>query len=238
MQNTDKINPYLGNEILREQTLKGTRKIVAENLMESYHNKIHATMYRYMEIKRLKEYKEKVNKGSIVDHFMRAVALTLVEKPELNATYENDIYRIYKDVNISYAVNTKRGLVTPVIRNADKLSLTTFLKTRREIIALVMDWKHQVSEIQGGTFTITNLGNFNVDFTLPIINPPQVAILGMARMCRLNISWDDSEIIMPKELLPISITYDHSIIDGAAVAEFAQILQDKINKPEVLWNEY
>ena len=105
------------------------------------------------------------------------------------------------------------------------------------MITRVMEWKHKINDLQGGTFTITNLGSFGVDFAMSIINPPQVAILGMARMCRLNISWDDSEPCV-KELLPINITYDHSVIDGVGVAEFIQLLQKKINEPEILWNEF
>ena len=74
-----------------------------------------------------------------------------------------------------------------------------------------------------------------VDFTLPIINPPQVAILGISRIYKLNVSWDDSPP-RARELIPISITYDHSVIDGIGVVEFAQILQDKINDPKILWH--
>jgi len=240
MQNENIIDPYAGNEIISEQVLRGTRKFIADSLMDSYRNKIHASSFKYLEIKTLREFKERLQKGSIVDHFIRAVALSLAQKPELNATYENGIYRMYKDVNVAYAVNTKRGLVTPVLRKADTLDLSGFIQNRKSLISEVMDWKHQVGDLLGGTFTITNMGNFGVDFTHPIINPPQVAILGMARICRLAISWDtnrdDSGSIEAKELLPVSLTYDHSVIDGAAVAEFLQALQDKVNNPGILWN--
>lgn len=204
--------------------------------MDSYRNKIHASSFKYLEIKNLREFKERLNNGSIIDHFIRAVALSLAQKPELNATYENGIYRMYKDVNVAYAVNTKRGLVTPVLRNADTLGLSGFMQNRKSLISEVMDWKHHVNDLLGGTFTRTNMGSFGVDFTHPIINPPQVAILGMARICRLAISWEASGNIEPKELLPVSLTYDHSVIDGAAVAQFLQILQDNVNNPEILWN--
>ena len=236
MLNDNKIDPYESNEIISEKVLRGTRKFIADSLMDSYRNKIHASSFKYLEIKNLREFKERLQKGSIVDHFIRAVALSLAQKPELNATYENNTYRIYKDVNISYAVNTERGLVTPVIRNADSLDLKNFIGYRKDLTSMVLEWKHQVSDLLGGTFTITNMGNFGVDFTHPIINPPQVAILGMARICRLAISWEVSGNIEPKELLPVSLTYDHSVIDGAAVAQFLQILQDKMNNPESLWN--
>lgn len=171
----------------------------------------------------------------MIDYFIRAVALSLTEKAELNATYDGKVYRVFRDINISYAVNTNRGLVTPVLKNADKLYLDDFCNKRKEIISLVMEWKHKLTDILGETFTITNLGNFGVDFTLPIINPPQVAILGIARICKLNISWEQSEAPEVKELLPISITYDHSVIDGVMAAEFSQILQKKIDDPENLW---
>ena len=228
-------NPYSSYEIIEEKVLHGSRKIISERLKGSYQNKIHASIFRYLDIKKMKEFIKKIKKGSIVDHFIRAVALSLAEKQEFNATYDGSIYKIYKDINISYAVNTARGLVTPVLINADKLSLDDFCRKRREMIALVMEWKHNSSDILGGTFTITNLGNFGVDLTLAaIINPPQVAILGMARICKLNISWDDSGP-GTKELLPVTLTYDHSVIDGAGAAEFVQVLQDKINNPQELW---
>jgi pyruvate dehydrogenase E2 component (dihydrolipoamide acetyltransferase) len=226
---------YKENNVLSEVVLRGSRKIVAERLKDSYQNKVHATMYRYMEIEKLKEYKEKTAKGSIIDHFIRAIALSLKEKPELNSTFEDDIYRIYENIDICYAVNSKKGLVTPVIRNADLLTLDEFLIEKNRVVNLVLEWKHEITDIMGGTFTITNMGNFGVDLTLPIINPPQVAILGISRICRLSISWDDKPPA-PKLLLPVSFTYDHRVIDGVGVAEFAQILQDKINEPETLWN--
>ena len=225
---------YKENKIIEEIKLHGSRRVIAERLKESYQNKIHASLSKYLEIEKLKKFKDHINKGSLVDHFIKAVALSLAQKPQLNATYDGSTYRIYEDINISYAVNTKRGMVTPVIRKADKLSLDEFCRIRKEAISKVLEWKHTTSDILGGTFTITNLGNFGVDSTGPIINPPQVAILGMSRMCKLNISWDDSEPGV-KELLPISITYDHSVIDGVGVAEYAQILQDNLNNPDKLW---
>jgi pyruvate dehydrogenase E2 component (dihydrolipoamide acetyltransferase) len=229
-------NPYSDNEIIEEKRLFGSRKAVAAHLLNSYQNKVHATMYRYIEIGKLRKFAKETGKGSFVDHFLKAIALTLKEKPGLNATYDGETYKIFSNVNLCYAVNnTERGLVTPVIRNADKLDLEEFQQKKKELVNLVLEWKQEKKDILGGTFTVTNTGNFGVDLPLPIINAPQVAILGMARMCKLNITWNMAESPTEKELLPISITYDHSVIDGVGVAEFAQLLQDKVSDPDNLW---
>lgn len=233
MQNTLKY--YSDNEVIHEEKLKGVRRVIAERLMESYHQKIHSSIFKYIEIDRLRVFKEKIGKGSIIDHFIRAIALTLAQKNKLNATYDGIVYRVYKDINISIAIASPGGLVTPVLKNADKLTLDEFIKKKKEVIDLVLKREHKIEDLLGGTFTVNNLGSFNVDFMLPIINPPQVAILGISRICKMNITWDMSRDPNIKELIPISITCDHSVIDGIEIAEFAQILQDKVNEPEGLW---
>ena len=238
MQNFDLNNPYADNIVIEERKLHGSRKVVARHLLDSYQNKLHATMYKYLDVEKLRVFTAEIKKGSLVDHFIRAVALSLREKPDLNATYDGETHRIFKDVNICYAINTERGLVTPVIRNADKLSIEDFYAIRKHLVSLVMDWKQEKKDIIGGTFTISNLGNYGVDLFSAIINAPQVAILGMSRICKQNITWNLSEQPAVRELMPISITFDHSIIDGSGVAEFVQLLQDKINNPELLWDEH
>jgi pyruvate dehydrogenase E2 component (dihydrolipoamide acetyltransferase) len=236
MQKFDVSNPYSDNVIIEEKKLHGSRRVIANHLLNSYQNKVHATMHRYLEVEKLRAFTGEIKKGSIVDHFIRAIALTLKDKPELNATFDGETYRIFKDIDICYAINTERGLVTPVLRNADRLTLDEFYGKRKQITALVMEWKQEMKDILGGTFTVSNLGNFGVDFLHPIINPPQVAILGIGRMCKQNIAWELSELPTLKELMPISITFDHSVIDGSLAAEFIQILQDKINNPKHLWD--
>jgi len=237
MQNFDLNNPYSDNQVIEERKLHGPRKVISKFLLNSYQSKIHVTMYKYLEVKKLRAFVKEAKKGTIVDNFIRAVALSLREKPELNATYDGEVHKIYKDINISYAVNTQKGLITPVLRNADKIPFDEFYFQRKKLISLVMDWKQEKKDIIGGTFTISNLGNYGIDFFSAIINPPQVAILGMARICKQSITWELSEEPSIKELLPISVTYDHSVIDGSGVAEFVQLLQDKIDAPELLWDK-
>jgi pyruvate dehydrogenase E2 component (dihydrolipoamide acetyltransferase) len=236
MGNYEISNPYSDNEVMEEIILKGTRKVIADHLMDSYRNKIHASMSKYIEVNNLIVFKEKVGKGSLIDYFYRAVALSLQQNLKLNATYDGNVYKTYKSVNLSMAVNASRGLVTPVLKNADSLPIDDFIEQRKKIISLALDWKHKVSDIIGGTFTITNLGSYGIDFLSPIINPPQVAIMGIGRMCKLNISWNDFEKNADKQLLPVSLTYDHSVIDGAGVAAFLQILQELVFNPEKLWS--
>ena len=235
MSNNIQNDPYINCGILSEKPLKGTRKVIASHLADSYRNKLHASMSKYLEVDKLSDFKNRQQEGSFIDYFYRAVALSLLEKPELNATYNENLYTIYKDINLSIAVNTSKGLITPVLKNADKLSLNDFIKTRKEIISLALNWKHKLSDIQGGTFTLSNLGNYGIDFLSPIINPPQVAIMGIGRLCKLKIEWEDKEPKKTKTLLPVSLTYDHAVLDGVAVAEFLNVLQQKVNEPELLW---
>jgi len=229
-------NPYAGCTVIEEKKLMGARKVISNHLLSSYQTKVHATMHRYMEVGKLRVFIKEIGQGSIVDHFIRAVAVSLKELPDLNATFDGEVYRIFKNINICYAIETERGLVTPVLRDADTFSIPEFYNVRKQIIAKVLEWKHEIKDILGGTFTITNLGNFNADFLHPIINPPQVAILGMGRLCKQAISWDMAEPVREKELMPISITFDHRVIDGSRAAEFAEVLQKKISEPDHLWD--
>lgn len=237
MQDFDPANPYADNTLIEERQLRGSRRSTAKHLLHSYQNKVHATMFKFLEVGKLRAFGKEIDEGSIVDHFIRAVALCLREKPEFNATYDGKLHKIYEDVNVSYAVSTEKGLVTPVLRNADKLSLGDFYNERKRIISLVLEWKQQIKDILGGTFTITNLGNFGVDWLQPIINPPQVAILGMGRLCKKNITWDLDKSPEEKELMPMSIAFDHRVIDGSDAAEFANLIQEKVNNPKKLWED-
>ena len=235
MNDYKKNDPYSDNKIIKEIVLKGTRKAIAAHLMDSYRNKIHAAMLKYIDVEKLIIFKKEIGKGSFIDHLYRAVALSLSQKIELNGTYDGKIYKIYEHVNLSIAVNGPRGLVTPVLKKAEILSIDQFIAKRKEITSIALEWKHKLSDILGGTFTLTNLGNYGIDFLSPIINPPQIAIMGIGRISNMNISWGNSEAIGAKQLMPVSITYDHSVLDGVFVAEFLQVLQDKVNQPEDLW---
>jgi pyruvate/2-oxoglutarate dehydrogenase complex dihydrolipoamide acyltransferase (E2) component len=236
MSGIERGDPYSDNEIVTECCLRGTRKTIAKHLMESYRNKAHASMSRYIDIEKLKSFKQNIGNGSLIDHFYRSVALSLSEKRELNAIYDGEVYKKFKNINLSIAVDAPKGLITPVLRNADKLQLDDFIEERKRIIAIVKEWKHKLYDIVGGTFTVSNLGNYGIDFLTPIINPPQVAIMGIGRACNLSVSWDDLESVRARLLMPVTISYDHCIIDGVCVSEFLQILQDKTNHPECLWD--
>ncbi len=237
MQDYNVNNPYADNTLIEERKLHGARKVIARHLLASYQNKVHAVLHRYLEVEKLTAFTKEIKKGSIVDHFIRAIAIALKEKRDFNATYDGELQRIYKDINIGYAISTERGLVTPVLRKADMLTIDEFYKKRKQLTALVLEWKQEIKDIIGGTFTVTNLGNFNVDWLHPIINPPQVAILGMGRICKQNITWEMKEEPAVRVLIPVSLTFDHSIIDGAEAAKFLQMVQDKINEPEKLWDK-
>ena len=103
MSNTDNLDPYNDNEIISETSLHGSRKAIARHLMDSYKNKVHASGAKYIDIEKLLKFKKDIGKGSVVDHFYRAVALSLSEKRELNATFDGSVYKIFKNINLSIA---------------------------------------------------------------------------------------------------------------------------------------
>ena len=97
-------NPYADNKVIEERKLRGARRVIAKHLLDSYQNKVHINMGRFLEVEKLRAFVKKTGKGSIVDHFIRAIAVSLKERPSLNSTFDGEVHRLYEDVNIGYAI--------------------------------------------------------------------------------------------------------------------------------------
>ena len=149
---------------------------------------------------------------------IKAVVATLKKFPEFNASLDGDNLVLKKYYNIGFAADTPSGLVVPVIRDADKKSIVEIASEMGELAKAARDGKLSPSQMQGGCFTISSLGGIGgTDFT-PIINAPEVAILGVSRSS-IEPVWNGSEF-KPRLMLPMSLSYDHRVIDGAAAARF------------------
>ena len=167
------------------------------------------------------DYASRGIKLTTMPFLIKAVATALKHHPLLNATidFENEQI-IYKDyVNIGIAVDSDQGLVVPTIKNSDRMSIPDIALALSELSALVRNKKYTVSDLRGGTFTISNLGAIGGTYSTPIINVPEVAILLVGRSRKMPIVMEDDSI-KPRLMMPLSLAYDHRLVDGATAARF------------------
>jgi pyruvate dehydrogenase E2 component (dihydrolipoamide acetyltransferase) len=218
--------------------LTGIRKTTADRLSFSYRTAVHVTVTMAMDMSEMVKLRKKLlsdieKKNHIrityTDMLVKAVAKTLEEYPSVNSTLKDDKINILEDINIGVAVDTKAGLIVPVIREANIKSFIDIALTTKELVEKARSGNLTLDEITGGTFTITNLGMFGVDQGAPIINPPEIAILGIGRIAQKPVVVDGKIVIRP--MMNITLSFDHRVIDGALAARFLQNLKQKIEKP-------
>lgn len=161
--------------------------------------------------------------------FMKAVASALLNHPQLNCSIDENELVFWEAVNIGIAIDTPRGLVVPVVRNVQDKSLVELSGEIEELALAASQGKLLPDQFQGGTFTITNLGMYDVDFFTPIINYPQVAILGIGRM-RKMLAMQSGEVAERAKVF-LSLTFDHRAVDGAPAARFLKEIAQLVEQP-------
>jgi pyruvate dehydrogenase E2 component (dihydrolipoamide acetyltransferase) len=199
--------------------LTGIRKTTAERVSLSARTAPHSTITMEVDMSNAVKLREKAH-VSYTDILVKAVARALEEHRSLNSTLEREQIKIYEDINIGVAVATEKGLVVPVIRNANKKSLTQIASTLRELVEKAREGKLTKEDLTGGTFTITNLGMYEVEVFIPIINPPEAAILGVGKVTEKPLVVNNE--LETKPVMYLSLSFDHRIIDGAPAAKFLQ----------------
>jgi pyruvate dehydrogenase E2 component (dihydrolipoamide acetyltransferase) len=167
---------------------------------------------------------------SLNDMIVKAVVLALQRHPRLNATLVNQEVRLHNSVNIGVAVNLDEGLIVPVIFNAEQKDLGQIARESRDLAEKARAGRLQLDDISNGTFTMTNLGTTGIDLFTPIINPPQVAILGVGMVQRRPVVVGDALAIRPSVYL--CLVFDHRAIDGVPAANFLQEVQRLLSKPQ------
>ena len=160
---------------------------------------------------------------------VKAAARALKDHPRLNAVQGEDQVQLIDEVNIGVAVSLTEGLITPVIRNADQKTLAQIAGEARDLASRTREGRATPEEVTGGTFTISNLGAYEVDAFTPIINPPQVAILGVGRVVEKPVILQGE--IVKGAMMYLSLTFDHRVVDGAPAAEFLQKLKGYLEDP-------
>ena len=169
------------------------------------------------------------------DVLVKIAAIALAEQPALNASLTEDGLVQHRDINIGIAVETDTGLVAPVVRGADKMSVEAIARESRRLIEAARSATIRADNLAGATFTITNLGMYDVDAFTPIINLPQCAILGVGRIVARPVVIDeDSDEIAVRRMLTLSLTFDHRLVDGAPAARFLQRIKHLVERP-TLW---
>jgi pyruvate dehydrogenase E2 component (dihydrolipoamide acetyltransferase) len=150
--------------------------------------------------------------------------------PEINAWYYNSEHIINEEVHIGMATDIGDGLVVPVIRNADYMTVSKLGESIKEVATKARQGTLEGDLYSGSTFSITNLGGSGIEYFTPIINTPEVAILGVGAM-QSELAFDEDKNVVEKQMLPLSMTYDHQLIDGAPAAEFMQLVADYLEQP-------
>lgn len=209
-------------------------KVSGPHLSESYRNLVHVTHFDTSDITELEEFRLKVkpefaSEGlglSILPFIIKASVAALKRYPTFNAQLDEKAGQIIEKhyYNIGVAVDTPEGLVVPVIKNADTLTVTQIAQRLAELSEKARQGKLKMDEISGGTFSISSLGGIGGTGFTPIINAPESAILGVSKAQMQPVY--DGQTFVPRLILPFSVSYDHRIIDGALGARFARHLAE------------
>jgi 2-oxoglutarate dehydrogenase E2 component (dihydrolipoamide succinyltransferase) len=214
------------------------RAKIAERLVQSQHDAAMLTTFNEVNLQAVKDLRATYGAGFEKKHgvrlgfmsfFTRAVVEALKRFPAVNASIDGGdiVYHGYFDIGI--AVSTERGLVVPVVRDADKLSMAEMESGIRDFGLRARDGKLKLEEMQGGTFTITNGGVFGSLLATPIINPPQAGILGMHKIEDRPIAENGKVVIRP--MMYIALSYDHRLIDGKESVQFLVAVKELLEDP-------
>ncbi|WP_151476334.1 2-oxo acid dehydrogenase subunit E2 [Streptomyces albicerus] len=166
---------------------------------------------------------------SLNDFLLKAAALALREHPLLNATVREDGIHLLGDIHLGFAVAVPGGLMVPVIEDAVVLPLPEIARRSRALAESAREGRISPAQLEGATFTVTSLGGYGVDFFTPVINPGNVAILGVGRL-RDGVEWVDDRPLRT-QVLTLSLTFDHRAVDGAPAAEYLRTVGDLLRKP-------
>lgn len=223
--------------------LEGMRKVIAQRMHRSLEQTAQLTLHRKANINDLmifrRELKEKTGDTmsrstlSINTLLIKAVSLALKDYPEMNASYDTKEYLVHDAVHMGVAVSVDDGLVVPVINNVDTKTLTQIGADFIEVTSQAIDGTLPSNLYSGSTFTITNLGSAGVEYFTPILNTPEIGILGVGQTSSKLIINDLKEIEEISEL-PLSLTFDHQVVDGAPAGEFLARIVYYLENPYLL----
>ncbi len=225
-------------DVVERIPLKGVRAIIADRMAASVHTTARVTLVMEVDatefVAARERIKAKVSKDwgfapGYNDLLAKVVAVALRQFPYMNARFAPDAIEILGHVNIGMAVDTERGLIVPVVKDADKKNLRQFGEDFRRMVDGARSGRSMPDDLSGGTFTITNLGMYDVDAFTPVINLPEAAILGVGRIAPKAVPHGNEIVI--RQMWTLSLVFDHRLVDGAPAARFLQMIKTLIEDP-------
>ena len=210
------------------EPVKGIRKLIAERMMQSLQGTAQLTLHSSFDATNCQKYRKKrladgESKVSINDLIAQAILASLKVHPEMNAHFLGDRLAVFHEVNLGIAVDSPRGLMVPVVQEASKMSIEMLSSEIKKKAIACRDGTIQPDDLSGGTFTLTNLGMLGVDNFTPVLNPPEIGILGVGGISLQPKRNMDGEVSFVDQI-SLSLTIDHQAIDGAPAARFLQAL--------------
>lgn len=217
------------------------RQITAQRMAESAHTNASVTLNSEADATELVSLRGRLKEAnsrrglpvaSYNDLLMKLVAVALQEHPTLNATWQEQGLFCHRSVHMGLAVDTQQGLIVPVVRDVVRKSLRQIAGESSELIQRAQEQRLTPEQLQGGTFTLTNLGMYGIDAFTPIINLPQIAILGVGRILAKPVIHQGT--VTAREMVCLSLTFDHRAVDGGPAARFLNTVRTYIEEP-ILW---
>ncbi len=225
--------------------MNSVRRRTAENMASAWVTIPHVTQFDKVDITQIEQLRKQYGKRTeaagakltVTAIIVKVLATALRKFPQFNSSIdlENNEIVQKKFYNIGVAVDTDRGLLVPVIHNVDQKTVVEIAIEMNELAERARQRKSKLEEMQGGTFTVSNLGGIGGTGFTPIINPPEVAILGISR-AHVEPVYVDGQFV-PRTMLPLSLSYDHRVIDGADAARFSRFLVEALEQPFLLFLE-
>jgi pyruvate dehydrogenase E2 component (dihydrolipoamide acetyltransferase) len=223
--------------VARTIRLTGKRKATAERLSYAFHTTVPVTITMEARMEAVLELRRQLQSRTDEDvsttaYVVKAAAKALEDHEIINSSLEGDELRVYGDINVAVAINTPDGLVAPIIPQTNRKSVSEISRAIRDLTERAMENRLTVSDLTGGTFTVTNLGGYGVDLFAPVINPPQCAILGFGRTYERPVIIEKQ--VRAASVTTLSLVFDHRIADGVPAAQYLQQIKELLEHPEKL----
>ncbi len=218
-------------------------KTIARNMAQSKREIPHAAVMDDVDVSELVAFREEA-KASAATHgikltylpfIVRAVTAALQEFPKLNASFDETGQAVVlkRDINVGIAVDTPDGLLVPVLKHADRIGILPMAKRLNELIEQARSRTIALEDLQQGTFTITNYGAVGVGSGIPVIRPPEAAILGVGAIRKRPVVGDDDQVVV-RHMLPLTVSFDHRFVDGATAGRFLAKVREYLEDPKLL----